>query len=170
MKRLYLLRHAKSDWGDPGLLDHDRPLAPRGHRAAPKIAGYMAANSMRPSLVLVSSATRARETLQHFDEVIEEATVEVTPSVYGADVSDLMDLLRSLPPEVGSVLLVGHNPTMQDLALTLAARGPGLEAARSKFPTAALAVLDADVEDWAGLGPDAATMTSFVTPKQLEGG
>ena len=168
MKRLYLLRHAKSDWGTPGLRDHDRTLAPRGHRAAPIVARYMAANDLRPSLVIVSSATRARETLGYFDDVTKDATVQVEPAVYGADVGDLLGLIGRVADDMDSLLLVGHNPTMQDLALTLASGGPGAEAAHAKFPTAALAILDLDVDTWAGVGPGTGMMTGFVTPKQLE--
>jgi phosphohistidine phosphatase len=128
----------------------------------------MATNELRPSLVLVSSALRARQTFEYFEDAVQGAIVKFEPAVYGADVDDLVELLRALPAEHASVLLVGHNPTIQDLALTLATRGPGLEAARSKFPTAALAVLDADIDAWPDLGPDTSSITDFVTPKRLE--
>lgn len=167
MKRLYLLRHAKSDWGEPGLPDHDRPLAPRGRKAAPLVASYMAANDLRPSYVLVSSALRALQTFESFKEVALGATVKIEPAVYGADVGDLTDLIRAVPSEHDSVMLVGHNPTMQDLVLNLASDGSDIEAARAKFPTAALAVLDANVDGWAEVGPGTASLTDFVTPKNL---
>ena len=168
MKRLYLLRHAKSDWGEPGLADHDRPLAPRGRRAAPLVAGYMIENDLRPSFVLVSSALRALQTFESFKGVATDATVNIEPAVYGADVGDLMGLIHSVPPEHDSAMLVGHNPTMQDLALTLAAGGPGYDAARAKFPTAALAVLDAQIETWPELAPAGASIIDFVVPRDLE--
>jgi phosphohistidine phosphatase len=167
MKRLYLLRHAKSDWGEPGLPDHDRPLAPRGRKAAPLVASYMAENALRPSFVLVSSALRALQTFESFKVIALGATVKIEPAVYGADVDDLMDLVRAVPAEHDSVMLVGHNPTMQDLVLRLASDGLGLEAARAKFPTAALAVLDVNVDGWAEVGPGTATLTDFVTPMAL---
>jgi phosphohistidine phosphatase len=128
----------------------------------------MAENDLRPSYVLVSSALRALQTFESFKEVAAGATVKIEPAVYGADADDLLELLRAVPSEHNSVMLVGHNPTMQDLALTLASRGPGLDAARTKFPTAALAVLDADIENWSGLGPNDATITDFIVPKALE--
>lgn len=167
MKRLYLLRHAKSDWGEPGLPDHDRPLAPRGRQAAPLVASYMVENDLRPSFVLVSSALRALQTFESFKEVALEATVKIEPAVYGADVDDLMDLIRAVPAEHDSAMLIGHNPTMQDIVLNLASEGAELEAARAKFPTAALAVLEANLDGWAEIGPGTATLTDFVTPKGL---
>ena len=167
MKRLYLLRHAKSDWGEPGLPDHDRALAPRGRKAAPLVASYMASNDMQPSFVLVSSALRALQTFESFKEVAAGATVKIEPAVYGAGADDLISLIRAVPAEHDSVMLVGHNPTMQDLVLTLATGGPGLDAVHAKFPTAALAVLDANVDGWTEVGPQTATLIDFVTPKTL---
>ena len=149
--------------------DHDRPLSERGREAAPLVARYMADEGLKPSLAIVSSALRARETFEYFRDAVGEATVRIEPQVYSADVDDLISLLRNVPPVLDSVLLIGHNPTMQDLALTLAASGTGLESARTKFPTAALAILDVEVDDWSGLGPGAATMAGFVTPKTLQG-
>jgi phosphohistidine phosphatase len=168
VKRLYLLRHAKSDWGEPGLADRDRPLAPRGRKAAPKVATYMVENDLKPDLALVSSALRARQTFEYFVNVFGGATVAIESSIYGAGVDELLELLRGTAPEHRSVLIVGHNPTIQDLALTLASDGPGYEAAHAKFPTSALAVLDADIERWSELGPGRARFTDFVTPKTLD--
>jgi phosphohistidine phosphatase len=167
LKRLYLLRHAKSDWGEPGLADRDRPLSARGRKGAPMVAAYMAENDLRPALVLVSPALRVRQTLEFFSDVVSGARVEVEPDIYEAGVDDLLAVLRRAPDEATSVLLVGHNPTMQDLVLSLASGGPGLDSARAKFPTAALAVLDAEVDAWSDLGPGSATMTHFVSPKTL---
>ena len=98
------------------------------------------------------------------------ATVRIEPGVYGADADYLISLIRAVPAEHDCVMLVGHNPTMQDLALTLASGGPGLEAAHAKFPTAALAVLDANVDGWAEVGPQTARLTDFVVPKSLKAG
>ena len=167
VKRLFLLRHAKSDWGEPGLADRDRPLSARGRKGAPLVAAFMAENDLRPALVLVSPALRARQTLEYFSDAVSGARIEVEPDIYEAGVDDLLALLRRAPAEMGSILLVGHNPTMQDLVSTLAAGGPGLDSARAKLPTASLAVLDAEVDAWSDLGPGSATMTHFVSPKTL---
>ncbi len=169
MRTLHLLRHAKSSWDDATIDDHDRPLAPRGARAARKIAEYLAAASVHPALVLCSSARRTVETLEALrPEIGETAVVSIEPDLYGADAAEILDLLRTLDPEIREVLVIGHNPGLQDLAIDLAGdEDAGLvDALRTKFPTGALATFDVQV-DWAGLGPGYAHLTHFVTPRDL---
>jgi phosphohistidine phosphatase len=168
VKRLLLLRHAKSSWDDPHLADHDRPLAPRGRRAAKSIAAYMKEKGYEPSIVLCSSALRARQTLELITPALPSHTkAEIDPSIYHAGTEDLMTRLRSIPPEVPSVMLVGHNPAMHELLLTLLSDTAQVEPLKKKFPTAALAVLDGP-RDWEHLGPAAAALIDYATPKQLE--
>jgi phosphohistidine phosphatase len=169
MKRLYLLRHAKSSWDDPELEDHDRPLAPRGRRAAKLIAEYMKDASFVPSIVLCSSALRARETLEFIAPSLPKQTpVEIEPDIYHAGSGELIARLRRVPRDAESVLLIGHNPAMQDLALAIADANERLEPIRRKFPTAALVALDARVEDWEQLKEGVAVVADFVTPKRLK--
>ena len=130
MSRLYLLRHAKSSWDDPGLVDHDRPLAPRGRQAAEAIGAYLREHDIGPELVLCSSAARTRETLERVG-----LTGQIEDALYGAGASALLARLHEVPDEVASVMLIGHNPGMRQLAVDLA----GLD---DKFPTAALATLE----------------------------
>jgi phosphohistidine phosphatase len=153
MPHLYLLRHAKSSWDDPGLTDHDRPLAPRGRRAAKAIGAYLGEQGIEPELVLCSSATRARETFER----LRLPDVEIEPGLYGASANVLLARLREVPPAVESVMLVGHNPGIEDVVHRLA---PG--ALRGKFPTAALATLA--MPDWHG---DAAELEAFIRPRDL---
>ena len=160
-RMLFLLRHAKSSWDDPELRDHDRPLAPRGRRAAKLMAGHIRDEGIRPSLVLCSSAVRARQTLAG---VAPDGEVSVEQELYGASADDLLDRLRRVPDGVESVMLIGHNPAMQDLALTLA--GGGAEQVERKFPTGALATLSFAGE-WSELAPGGAELVAFVRPKQL---
>ena len=164
MHTLYLLRHAKSSWDDPALADHDRPLAPRGERAAGTMGEHMRSSEISPSLVLCSSAVRARQTLERTSI---EGDVRIERGLYGASESDLLETLRRLPPEVESAMLIGHNPAMQELALMLAAEGPELRRIHGKFPTGALATLEFD-GDWSALGPHAARLVDFVRPKDLD--
>jgi phosphohistidine phosphatase len=169
MKRLYLLRHAKSSWDDPELEDHDRPLAPRGRKAAKLIAEYVKDKRFEPSIVLCSSAVRARETLEFVAPFLpEETSVEIEPGIYHAGTRELIARLRRVPPDAESVLLIGHNPAMQDLALAIANASERLDRIRRKFPTAALVALDARVEDWKHLKEGVAVVTDFVTPKGLK--
>ena len=150
MKRVYLLRHAKSSWKHPELADHDRPLAGRGKRAAKAIAEHLRAQEVDPELVLCSSARRARETLERIESALTGAGVRVEGELYGASGRELLARLRWLPDDVGSVLVIGHNPGMQGLALEFAAPAPELA---GKFPTAALAALASTGRPGASSGP-----------------
>jgi phosphohistidine phosphatase len=168
VKRLFLLRHAKSSWEDTSLDDHDRPLAPRGRRAAALIAEHVRRNRIGPALVLCSSAKRTRETLERVRSALGAAEVLVERELYGASSEDLLQRLREVPDEVESVMLVGHQPAIQELALRLAAEGSELEQMRAKFPTAALATLSF-AGGWSELGREGAELVAYVKPKQLKG-
>jgi phosphohistidine phosphatase len=168
VKRLFLLRHAKSSWDDPSLADHDRPLAPRGRKAAKLIASHMKDERLEPSIVLCSSALRARQTWEIAAPAFSKRTaVEIEPELYEAGNEELMSRLQRIPSEALSVLLIGHNPAMENLVLTLASEGAQLQLIREKFPTAALAVLEARINDWENLEPAAAQLADFVTPRLL---
>ena len=169
MRTLHLLRHAKSSWNDATVPDHDRPLAPRGARAARKIAEYLSSASAHPALVLCSSARRTVETLEALRPAIDEtAEVSLEPQLYGADASEILELLRTVAPQIREVLVIGHNPGLEELAIDLAGDEDGalVDALRTKFPTGALATFDVQV-DWAGLGPGHSHLTHFVTPRDL---
>jgi phosphohistidine phosphatase len=158
---LYLLRHAKSSWDDPRLDDHDRPLAPRGRKAAKRIRAHLRDERIDISLVLCSSARRAQSTLEL---VAPGGEVHVESGLYGASAEQLLQRLRRVPDGVDSVMLIGHNPGMEDLAIALAGRDTNL-AART-FPTAALASMTF-TGPWGTLAPERAELTTFVTPREL---
>lgn len=165
--RLYLLRHAKSSWEDTALADHDRPLAPRGRRASKLIAEHMRREGLAPALVRCSSARRTRETLERIAPALGEGvTVRIERELYGASGRRLLELLRADEEGTRSVLLIGHNPGIQELALMLARSGDKLGGLRAKYPTGALATLTFE-GPWSELAPAIAELTSFVTPKQL---
>jgi phosphohistidine phosphatase len=167
MKRLFLLRHAKSSWDDPELADHDRPLAPRGRRAAKLIAEHMARQGATPALVLCSSARRTRETLELIAPALGEGiSVQIERELYAASDQGLLKRLRAAEDSIESLLLIGHNPGMQELALSLAGAGPKLADLRRKYPTGALATLEYRGR-WADLQSGRAELTDFVTPNQL---
>lgn len=163
-----LLRHAKSSHDEPGLADRDRPLAPRGRRAAAAMGRFMSDRELAPALVLCSSATRARQTLNGLGDAIGGSSdVRIEPELYEASAAGLLERLRRIRDGVPSAMLVGHNPAIERLALDLAANGPDLAELARKFPTGALATLEFD-GSWSGLDPDCARLVGFVKPRDLE--
>src|SRR5690348_15438101 len=115
MKRLYLLRHAKSSWKDASVPDRERPLAARGRRAATAMAGHIDAAGVEVQLVLCSPARRALETLDRLRPALGGADVRVEPELYGADAAGLLARVRRVPDAVDAFLLIGHNPALHDL-------------------------------------------------------
>jgi phosphohistidine phosphatase len=167
-KRLFILRHAKSSWDDPGLDDHERPLAPRGQRACKVMGEYLRTNAIEPELVLCSSSRRTRETLEG---VAPTGKRVIEAALYSATTGDLVDRLRRVPDDVGSVMLIGHNPSVQMLAMRLARREADAGERASlerKFPTGALATLTFEC-GWSELGPGRARLAAFLTPRELNG-
>jgi phosphohistidine phosphatase len=168
MRILYLLRHAKSSWSDPTLHDHARPLAKRGRRDAKRIAKHLSRIGIEPELVLCSSAERTCETLELVRPALgATATVRLEPELYAATSAKLLERIRSVPEEFASVMLIGHNPGLQDLVLVLASEGVELERLEAKFPTAALATLTLTATPWRRLSRGDAVLGAFVVPKQL---
>jgi phosphohistidine phosphatase len=163
LKHLFLLRHAKSSWEDQDLPDHDRPLASRGRKAAKRVAKHLRDEGISPSLVLCSSARRTRETLERVEP---GGDVRVERELYGASASELLERLRRVPDETQSVMLIGHNPAVQELALELAGDGDRLADVERKFPTCALATLSLR-GTWGELEAGAAVLVAFVRPKDL---
>ena len=165
---LWLLRHAKSSWDDPHLTDHDRPLAPRGERDADRMAEFMAGSWVRPALILCSSGLRARQTLGRvFPAIGEMFVVRVEPALYVFDQAPLLSRLRTVLDDVPSVMLVGHNPALQELALTIAKDGDAIEEVATKFPTCALAEFELHVDSWRDVAPASGTLTRLVVPRDL---
>ena len=166
-RTLFLLRHAKSSWHDPALPDHGRPLAPRGYRACRLLADYLRREQITPELVLCSSSTRTRETLDGiaagFDHPPE---VAIEDALYSASAAELLDRLRALEPPRTTVMLIGHDPAIHELAVSLVGTAADRTALSGKFPTGALATLAVPCT-WNELNPGTCTLTRFVTPKQL---
>jgi phosphohistidine phosphatase len=167
VKRLHLLRHAKSSWDDPSLDDHERPLAPRGRKAAAVVAAWMADNRVRPELVLCSTATRTRQTLARVLPALGDPGVVYDDGLYHVGADRLLERLHAVSDDVGEAMLVGHNPGLQELALVLAAPGPERDRLAGKLPTGALVTFEADVDCWAELAPGGASVAVFVTPREL---
>ncbi len=143
MKRLTLIRHAKSDWGDIALADFDRPLNPRGQKAAPLMGLQMLQRADNPEVLISSPARRARETAELIAAVLEipEAKIWYQPEIYEAEEDDLIQLIRELQKHE-HIALVGHNPGISDLAAWLCPDAPG------HMPTCAVLSLELNVETW----------------------
>ncbi|MFG1479406.1 histidine phosphatase family protein [Xanthobacter sp. V4C-4] len=171
MRRLILLRHAKSDWPD-GVVDQERPLAPRGRSAAPRIGAYIAQQGLGADRVLVSPARRTRETWELVSGKMPPVpTMASEPRLYDASAARLLAVVREQPRQIHTLMLIGHNPGMEDLASTLVAGGsaPDLERLSEKFPTGALAVIDLPVDDWCAATPGSGRLDRFVVPRDLAG-
>lgn len=166
---LFVLRHAKSSWDDPGLDDHDRPLAPRGRRAVKLLSTHIREAGIAPVQVLCSSARRTIETLEG---VAPGGETLIEDELYSASGGGLIDRLRRVPEAVESVMVVGHNPALQTLVLRVAGSdrrqpdGPDLADVRRKFPTGALATISFDCA-WSELGRAQGELTSYIRPKSL---
>lgn len=170
MKVIHLLRHTKSAWDDEALDDHERPLAPRGAKAAKAIGRFLEATGARPDLVLTSTAARARETaalaLAHLGGAVK---VEADRSLYLCGAGGLIARLSGLDDKIGCVMVVGHNPDLQDAARKLAPDGDaGLRKALvAKYPTGGLATLVVPATHWRDLGRESGVLAAFVTPRAL---
>jgi phosphohistidine phosphatase len=167
MRHLYLLRHAKSSWKDSSLSDRDRPLAGPGRRAAKAMAKHLRERDIHPDLVICSPARRTRETLERIEIALGRGAVQVEPRLYESSAEGLLDVLRELPDRVDSALLIGHNPSLQELALALARRSPEVERVEAKLPTGALVTLAVPVSHWRELERGAAALEAFVRPRDL---
>lgn len=164
-RRLHLLRHAKSDWSHGDAADHDRALSDRGREALPAVGRWLVRTGVPVELVLCSSAVRARETVAGVVMSLPAPlTVEYDDALYAATSADLLARLRRLPPSVHCVLVCGHNPGMQELAVELAGDAAGAQRLREKLPTAGLVTFDVR-GSWARLSAQSCELTSFVTPR-----
>jgi phosphohistidine phosphatase len=161
VKTLLLLRHAKSDWGDSSLRDFDRPLADRGKRDAPRMGRALKDRGPVPDLIVSSPAARAKATAE---AAIKSggfsASLQFDEGIYGASTSELMRIVRHLPDESSSVLMVGHNPGFEELVYRLSG-------AHERMTTAALAAIEFPVERWEDVEDGQGKLLWFLTPKQL---
>ncbi|MEK9597146.1 MAG: histidine phosphatase family protein [Rhodospirillaceae bacterium] len=167
--RLLLLRHAKSSWDTPDLQDHDRPLNQRGRAAATRMGQFMAARNLQPDLILCSSAQRARETLALLLRVFDfDVTLKIDRRLYGASIAQYQKLVQETASQQTTLMIIGHNPTIETYARMLARDGTpqALQSLAEKYPTCALAVLEAAAGQWSSF--DAARLSLFQLPRELE--
>jgi len=175
MRRLMLLRHAKTENDAPSGRDQDRRLDDRGHKDAARIGDWIATNPPFPDTVLVSHAVRARQTWDTAWEAMKDRVptpqVEILPELYGADPAQILDSIRTAtaPADPKQLLLIAHNPGMHEAALMLMGGGDpdGARALADNLPTAGLAIFDFDVEDWGDVAYRRGRLVQFTSPKLL---
>jgi phosphohistidine phosphatase len=161
MKTLYLLRHAKSDWNEPGLRDFDRPLNGRGREAAPLVGRFIRKKKLRVDLLLCSPAARARQTAALVSQSAGlSAELLYDERIYEADVARLLEVVARAAESAEALMLVGHNPGMEGLLAFLTGEG-------RQMPTAALACVALDVEKWGEARERAGRLEWLVRPKEL---
>jgi len=162
MKRLYLLRHAKSSWKDPELEDFDRPLNKRGKRDAPFMGQRLRLANIRPDLIISSPAKRAGKTAKIFAAQIEYSVKKIQwrESLYGAGTLTLLGILQEIADPVKQAMLVGHNPGLTLLAECLTGE------AVDNIPTSGVFAVDLDVTSWGQTGEGCGTLVFFDYPKK----
>ena len=170
MKSLTLLRHAKSGWDDPVTRDFDRPLNPRGHRAARTVGAEMKAQGLAFDLVLASPARRVTETLEEVAAGYGALAADYDERLYLASLATLLDIVRHAPEEAGRLLLVGHNPGLEELALRLARRdGDRLRGeVEVKYPTGTVVEIELPTEHWAKVKEGTGRILRFIRPRDLD--
>ncbi len=172
MKKLLLMRHGKSDWNKPGQEDSDRPLAPRGQKAAVRIAAWIEEHGLRPDAALISTARRTQETWRLVKDIFgADASFENRETLYLASPGEILEQLAGVADNPATILIIGHNPGLESLTNLLA--GPGsddsaLADLQRGFPTAALAVFELAGDSWPDLGSDGARLAEFVRPRDFE--
>lgn len=171
MRRLLLLRHAKSSWAHPKQQDFDRPLNARGIAAAQTVASYFSVTNLQPDLVLCSAALRARATLGYLVPAFAHDTrILVERRLYMASAPKLLERIHEIEDTAKLILVIGHNPGLERLARSLAGSGANedLSALHAKYPTAALAVLEFDTAHWRDIGKGTGKLIEFLTPRDID--
>lgn len=160
MKTLYVLRHAKSSWKDMSLSDFDRPLNKRGKKAAPFMGELMKKMDLIPEVIISSPAMRAKTTAKLVKESAQiDAEILFNESIYGASSNGLLYIVSSFNDAYNSVMIVGHNPGFEGIVQILAGE-------YQRMPTAALAVIDLDIESWNEAKQNCGTLREILRPKE----
>ncbi len=169
MRRLMLLRHAKTERAEPGQRDRDRKLTKRGRGDAPKLGAYIAHHNLIPDLALVSPTVRAEQTWDLLAAAFAKTPrTEADERIYNASAHKLLEVAAE-PRKANTILIVGHNPSLHEFALQLIASGDveSREQLREKLPTSGLVVMDLPIDDWPELRPHSARLERFVSPRLI---
>lgn len=160
MKRLYILRHAKSSWDEPDLSDFERPLNDRGERTAPAMGRLISRRGLAPGIIISSPAVRARTTA----ELVKQggsiiADIRLDDRVYEASPQTLLHVVSELDDRFDSAMIVGHNPGMEGFIRLLSGK-------EESMPTAALAVVNLKIDNWASIEPGSGKLKTVIRPKE----
>jgi phosphohistidine phosphatase len=171
MRRLLLLRHAKTESAELGIDDLGRVLVERGRNEAARIGAYMASHALIPDRVILSPAARSQETWKHMAGAMKTAPgAKTLEDIYDATAHDLFAAIAATPADVQALLIVGHNPGLHEVALMLIASGgvDARELLRESLPTSGLIVIDFAFDTWSKVHPQSGRLERFVTPKALD--
>jgi phosphohistidine phosphatase len=172
MRRLLLLRHAKTEASEPGKHDLARVLVERGRQDASKMGAYLASHKLTPDRVILSPAARSQQTWQHMAGAGAKAPAATVTleQIYDASADDIFAAIADQPADVSALLIVGHNPGLHEAALTLIASGSvdARELLRESLPTTGLVIIDFQFDGWDKLHPQSGRLERFVIPKSLE--
>lgn len=162
MKKLFVLRHAKSSWDNPSLADFDRPLNDRGLAAAPFMGRVLSSKGYRPELILSSPAERAKMTAILVKAAAGlDCPLEFDDRIYEASPHKLQKVLSKVASDAGSVMIAGHNPGMEGFVKLLTSKN-------EPMPTASIAVIDLNIDNWSGIGPSTGKLIEVLRPKEIE--
>ncbi len=165
MKEIWLMRHAKSDWSHPELADFDRPLNKRGKRDAPRMGDWIRSYGELPELIISSPAERARATTEAVAQAIDaETSVQWWDELYPGEVETTVKRICRLPWDIERIMIVGHNPHLEALVSFLSADGQ----LRLWLPTASIAILASELENWKQISQSGFYLRALVTPKLLK--
>jgi phosphohistidine phosphatase len=170
MRRLLLFRHAKAERSEPGARDQTRVLTERGRKDAAVIGAYMTTHDLVPDQVAVSPAARTQQTWTHASKHFDPAPPATSnEALYDATAHSILDVIKATPAAAHTLLVIGHNPGLHELALMLVASGDidTRERLGEKFPTSGLAIIDFPVDEWSKLHPHAGRLERFISPKWL---
>jgi phosphohistidine phosphatase len=171
VKTLTLLRHAKSGWDDPVARDFDRPLNPKGRRAAATMGRHLRELEVRFDRVIASPAVRVKETVAEVERGLGRAlSPDWDRRLYLASTATLLDVVHEAKGAASSILLIGHNPGLEDLTLLLVPDDAGglRDVAEEKYPTATLAEMTFDTDDWADVAAGRGVLRRFVRPRDVD--
>ena len=171
MKKVSFLRHAKSDWSSPLLSDHERCLADRGRRASRKMKDFLTNKKNQFEIVFSSTAMRAVETIEIVRAALKNTDVIFNKDLYTFDDNSLIEIISQISDDYSSVLIVGHNPAIQEAVLRLSSSNSSSELIyriQAKYPTGAYSSLSSDISSWNQIGDTLFELTDFVCPKDLQ--
>ncbi len=171
MRRLLLFRHAKAERSEPGMADHSRVLVERGRKDAARIGVYIAGHALTPDRIVMSPSARTQETWKFAATAFRPSpAAQSVERLYDATPHAILGVIKDAPASAHTLMVIGHNPGLHELALMLIASGDieTRERLREKLPTSGLAIIDFPFDDWSKLHPQSGRLERFVSPKSLE--